>query len=207
MRFLVCWHVYELSTWQHVKAQSSYVDVTTGKERWSRGGPIGQAQQRTSDQSVCVCTCAHQYLNRLCEFAGALACVCVWGYLVVFVKTNSIPAVCNIPASHWHNAAIGPVRRGPTVANCSPHSGHVSPARLSFSLANILFSCRGLFAFLKKERHATFCKYKRETSVAPPGLDSATGHSSHYAVTIKGYWTAPRGQGGIVSPATVSLIP
>lgn len=44
---------------------------------------------------------AHQDLNHhQCVFAGTLACVSVWGHMVVFVKTNSIPAVFNIPASH-----------------------------------------------------------------------------------------------------------
>lgn len=93
---LACRQVYELSTRRYINAWRSYVDGTTGKERQRWGVPIGQAHQRTSDQ------CAHQSLNRLCEFAGAHTRVSVWGYVVVCVKTNSIPAVSDIPGSHTH---------------------------------------------------------------------------------------------------------
>lgn len=130
--FLACWHICELRTWQHIKAQSSYVDVTTGKVRRRWCVSIGPAHQSSR------CVHAHQYLNLLCVcvFVGTPTCAPLWGYVVVFVKTNNIPAVFNIPASHtllpdclWHNAAIGPVGWGSTVTNCSPHSGHASPAR------------------------------------------------------------------------------
>lgn len=83
----------------------------------------------------------------------------------------------------------------------------------SFSLANILFSFCGLFAFLKKERHATFCRSKRESSVGAPGQDpDGLRWSLPLAAPLatqsrsKAPELPPGVQEEIASPATVSLI-
>lgn len=69
--------------------------------------------------------------------------VLVWGYLVVFVKINNIPAHSSVthppPDSLWHNAAIGPERRGSTVTNCSPQSGCCVCPQLAHHLAWQIF--------------------------------------------------------------------
>lgn len=81
---------------------------------------------------------------------------CYVGFLVVFVKINNIPAVFNIPASHalllTASGTMLPLDLLEKVHSHQLFSSlrllRMSPARPSFSLANILFSSCSLFAFL-----------------------------------------------------------
>lgn len=102
--------------------------------------------------SVCVC-------SLMCVDMGVLGGVC----------ENNIPAVFNIAASHTLlltasgiKLPLGLLEEAPqSLTVLLPPLLRMSPGRPSFSLANILFSCCGLFAFLKKgETHHLFsCRY------------------------------------------------
>lgn len=72
---LACWRVYEPSTWQHIKAESTGVDLTTGEERQSWSPPIGQEDQSTSGQSRYICTLVSGPSTYVC--AGTLTHMCV----------------------------------------------------------------------------------------------------------------------------------
>lgn len=157
-----------------------------------------------SESSVCVCLWVPPHVR---PYGGTWWCL--WKqttFLQYLTFQRHTPSCLTASGIMLPLGQSDEAPQSPTVLLAQAVRPQLAP---SFSLANILFSSCGLFAFLKKERHATFCRSKRETSVAAPGLDPDCLRWSlplATPLTTQSGSKAPERIEEIVSPATVSLI-